>query len=222
MLNWIVAMRRLLFMLLVFLGMSVSASRVAAQSSDSATVVITAPSPGTPLQGIVIIEGNTMMGEFISWEISFGYASDSTGTWFLISEGDEQVASGELTQWDTTTITDGDYNLRLTVYQQGGNRQHYIVEDLRVRNYSSIETITPTPTLTSTPYTETPRPSQTPTITTQPSETPIPNTSTPLPTNPATITQGEINNSLLRGIAGALAAFVLIGLYLSVKQMLRK
>jgi hypothetical protein len=222
MLNWIVAMRRFIFVILALLGMFLPASWVVAQSEGSAGVEITAPSPGIPLQGTVTIDGSTLVEGFISWEISFGYASDSTGTWFLIAEGDEQVALGELTQWDTTTITDGDYNLRLTVYLQGGRREHYVVNDLRVRNYSPIETITPTPTLTPTPYTETPRPSLTPTSTTQPTETPIPDTPTPLPTNPAIITQSDINNSLIRGAAGALAAFVLIGLYLSIKRMIRR
>ena len=215
-------MRRFVFMILAFMGMSLPASWVTAQSENPTDVKITAPDPGTPLQGIVTIEGNTLVEGFVSWEMSFGYANDSTGTWFLIAEGDEQVTSGELTQWDTTTITDGDYNLRLTVYLQGGRREHDVINNLRVRNYSPIETMTPTPTLTSTPYTETPRPSLTPTKTIQPTETPIPNTPTPLPANPATITQSDINNSLIRGAAGALAAFILIGLYLSIKRMIRR
>ena len=161
-------MRRFIFVILILLGMLVPASWVTAQSADSAGVEITTPRPGTPLQGTVAIEGSTIVEGFISWEVTFGYASDSTGTWFLIAEGDQQVSSGELTQWDTTTITDGNYNLRLTVYLQGGRREHYLVSDLRVRNYSPIETITPTPTLTATPYTVTPRPSLTPTSTTRP------------------------------------------------------
>lgn len=215
-------MRRSFFVILALLGVLVPASWVAAQSEDSAGVEITAPSSDAPIQGTVAIEGSTIVEGYISWEVTFGYANDSTGSWFLIAEGDEQVKSGELTQWDTTTITDGDYNLRLTVYIRGGRREHYLVNNLRVRNYSPIETITPTPTLTSTPYTETPRPSLTLTSTSQPTDTPIPDTPTPLPTNPITITQNDINNSLIRGAAGALAALVLVGLYLSIKRMIRK
>ena len=211
-------MRRIFFVILTLQVLLVPVSWVAAQTGNAAGVEITAPIPGTPLLGTVPIEGSTLIEGFISWEITFSYANDSTGTWFLIAEGDEQIASGELTQWDTTTITDGDYNLRLTVYLQGGRREHALLNNLRVRNYSPIETITPTPTLTSTPFTETPRPSLTPTSTIQPTETPIPNTPTPLPTNPATITQTNINNSLIRGAAGALAAFVTVGLYLSIKR----
>jgi hypothetical protein len=209
-------------MILALLGMLVPASWAVAQSSDSDDVEILSPPPGTPLQGTVAIEGNTIIEGFKSWEITFSYANDTTGTWFLIAEGDEQVSRGELTQWDTSTITDGDYNLRLTVYLQDGRREHYLVNDLRVRNYTPIETITPTPTLTSTPFTETPQPSLTPSNTTQPTETPFPNTPTPLPTNPVTISERDINYSLIRGAAGALAAFVLVGLYLSVKRLIRR
>lgn len=215
-------MRRLLFVILTLVVMLVPVSWVAAQTGDSSGVEITAPSTGTPLQGAISIVGSTLIDGFSSWEITFGYAHDTSGSWFLISEGDEQTTRGELAQWDTTTITDGDYNLRLTVYLQGGRREHFVVDNLRVRNYSPIETITPTPTLTSTPFTETPHPSRTPTSTTEPTETQIPNTPTPLPTNPATITQNNINNSLLRGGAGALVAFVLIGLYLSIKRIIRR
>ena len=215
-------MRRYIFVITALLGMFVQASWVAAQSGDAAGVEITAPTSGAPIQGTVAITGSTMIEDFISWEITFGYTSDTTGTWFLIAEGNESVSSGELTQWDTTTITDADYNLRLTVFLDGGRREHFMVNNLRVRNYSPIETITPTPTLTSTPFTETPRPSLTPTNTAQPTDTAVPNTPTPLPTNPVTITQRNINNSLMRGAAGALAAFVLIGLYLSIKQIIRR
>ena len=215
-------MRRLFLVILHLGGVLFPTSWVVAQSEDSANVEITMPSQGTPLQGTVTIVGSTLIEGFISWEISFSYSSDSTGTWFLIDEGDEQVINEQLAQWDTTTITDGDYNLRLTVFLQGGRREHNVVDGIRVRNYSPIETITPTPTLTSTPYTETPQPSTTPTSTTQPTETLIPPTPTPLPTNPATITQSDINNSLIRGAAGALAAFVLVGLYLSIKRVIHR
>lgn len=215
-------MRRTFLVALTIGLMFIPGIRVLAQAGETPGVEISAPTSGTPLQGLVSIEGNTIAEGFQSWEITFSYAQDTTGTWFLISEGEAQITNGELAQWDTTTITDGDYNLRLTVYLQGGQREHYVVENVRVRNYSPIETITPTPTVTPTPYTVTPRPSLTPTVTQPPSETPVPDTPTPLPTNPVTITQGNINNSLMRGAAGATAAFVLVGLYLSVKRLIRK
>jgi len=215
-------MRRLFFVFLTLVLTFIPTLRAIAQSGDSPGAGISAPSLGSPLKGLVTIEGTTAIDGFLSWEITFSYAGDTTGSWFLIAEGDQTITQGELAQWDTNTITDGNYNMRLTIFLEGGRREHFLVTDLRVRNYSPIETVTPTPTLTSTPYTETPRPSMTATVTQLPSETPIPDTPTPLPTNPVIITQNDITNSLTRGAAGAAAAFVLVGLYWSIKRILRR
>jgi hypothetical protein len=215
-------MRRLFFVVLTLILTFIPSFGAVAQSGYSPGAGISAPTPGSPLKGLVTIEGTTTLDGFLSWEITFNYASDTTGSWFLIAEGNQAITQGELTQWDTNTITDGDYNFRLTIFLEGGRREHFVVNNLRVRNYSPIETVTPTPTLTPTPYTETPRPSLTATITQPPSETPIPDTPTPLPTNPVIITQNDITNSLTRGAAGAAAAFVLVGLYLSIKRIFRK
>ncbi|MFN2303974.1 MAG: hypothetical protein ACK2TV_09615, partial [Anaerolineales bacterium] len=76
-------MRRFIFMILALLGMLVQASWVSAQSGDAIGVEITAPASGSPIQGTVAISGSTIIEGFISWEITFGYASDTTGTWFL-------------------------------------------------------------------------------------------------------------------------------------------
>ena len=190
--------------------------RVQAQSTPKGEIISHAD--GDALRGTVPIRGMTDVEGFVSWELTFGYANDTTGSWFLIAEGNEPISNGLLAEWETASITDGTYNLRLTIYLEGGRRSHTIVNDLRIRNYTPIETLTPTPTITYTPYTETPLPSQTPSLTPVPTETPIPNTPTPLPTNPAEVSTTEFNNSLVRGAAGALALFVIAGLYASIKR----
>jgi hypothetical protein len=194
---------------------------VVAQTGESTGVEITSPETGTALQGIVAIIGNTELGGFISFEVTFGYASDTTGTWFLIAEGEEPVDNNLLAEWDTTTLTDGQYNLRLTVFQQDGRREHFIVHDLRIRNYSPIETHTPTPTITTTPSGDILAGTDiVPTITpTGEIKAPTP---TSLPQNPLEISGGDISNSLLRGIAGAFALFLLAGLYISIQRLFRR
>ncbi len=214
-------MRRLIFLgILLVMGIFPTIQRVQAQGSAEPN--ISTPEEGSPLQGLTPIRGTTAVNDFVSWELTFGYANDTTGTWFFLSEGEESISNDILIDWDTATVTDGNYNLRLTVYLTEGRRDHFIIRDLRIRNYTPIETVTPTPTLTHTPYTVTPLPSQTPTLTPIPSETPVPPTPTPLPTNPVVITTGDINYSLLRGAAGALAVFMTIGLYSTLRKSLRK
>jgi hypothetical protein len=192
---------------------------VRAQDQSADPVIITSLSAGEAIRGQIAIRGNTAVSGFISWELNFGYASDTTGSWFLIAEGDQPIRDDLLAEWDTTTITDGNYHVRLTVYLEGDRRSHFVVEDLRVRNYTTIETLTPSPTLTATPYTLTPQSSQTVVPTQPPSETPVPETPTPLPTNPLTISTDEIHTSWQRGALGTLAAFLFIGLYLSIKAI---
>ncbi|MBU1660451.1 MAG: hypothetical protein KKD28_03155 [Chloroflexi bacterium] len=215
-------MRRIILSLTLLIMSLAPAPQASAQDETHTQVEITSHSAGDALQGIITIIGNTVVDGFQSWEITFGYANDTTGTWFFIFESAESVSNDTLTQWDTTTLSDGVYNLRLTVYLEGGRQTHFTVPDLRVRNYSPIETDTPTPTLTPTPYTLTPQATSTPTITASPTKTPIPITPTPLSTNPIEISSNDISNSLLRGTAGVLAAFLLIGLYASVRRTLRQ
>lgn len=154
---------------------------------------------------------------FLSAELSFGYQNDNTRTWFLIAQNSEATPDGIMIEWDTTTLTDGTYNLRLVVLLTNGEQYTSDVPALRVRNYSPIETDTPTPSPTSAPQ-ATPSPSITP----SPTPTQIPPTPTPLPPNPLQVTHQDIWTNLLRGAAGGFAAIVLAGLYISARKLFRK
>lgn len=180
------------------------------------------PRPGQALQGNVTISGNSAIPRFQSAEISFSYAQDPTQTWFLIQRSNVGVAGGVLAQWDTSTISDGDYNLRLLIRLTNGNEVMVVVEGLRVRNYTPIETDTPTPAPVSpTPPPETlgeVAPSPTPTV----SPTPIPPSPTALPTNPAEITGRQIAASLGVGASAAAGGLLLVGIYLSLQKVFRR
>ncbi len=195
-----------------------------AQAIASATpepgAVILSPLPGQALQGLVPIKGNTSENGFTRAVLEFSYTHDPTHTWFLINESDKSVQDGLLAQWDTTTLTDEIYDLRLTVLLNDGRRDSVIVSGLRVRNYTSIETDTPTPvTPTSTPVPgDTPVPTQTPT----PTETPIPPTFTPLPPNPAQLSTQDISTSLGKGALVVVGMFAMMGIYYLVSLARKK
>ena len=167
---------------------------------------ISAPAPGDALQGMVAIVGSTAVEGLRHWELSFAYAQDTTNTWFLIERDDASIRDQTLAEWDTNTITDGTYHLRLTIFVEGGERSDLIVENLRIRNYSPIETSTP-------------HPSPTVLITTM--HTPIPLTITPLPTNAIEISSNDFSNSLGRGAIMTTVLFLIIGLYTSIRKTLR-
>src|SRR3990172_7195875 len=101
--------------LFLFFGMIMS-SPLLAPNPQFGDLDITAPSPGDVLQGVVLISGTNNVAGFVSAEISFTYAGDTTGTWFQIAMNNQPVLNGTLATWDTTVITDGDYIIRLRVY----------------------------------------------------------------------------------------------------------
>jgi hypothetical protein len=198
---------------------------VNAQDQDRSEVTLRSPKQGEALQGLFMITGSTLVDGFQSVELAFSYSSDPSETWFLIHEGDEAVVDGIISQWDTTTITDGTYNLRLTVKRSKSPLIQIVVIGLRVRNYSPIETDTPTPVLTEagtqssqlTLVTDV----KTSTLTQTATREPISLTATPLPTNPIEINIRDVTDSASRGAASVLTLFVLIGIYFSIRRLLR-
>jgi hypothetical protein len=99
---------------------------------------LTSPQPSQVVSGLVTLSGTADHPAFNRYEVSFAYVEDTTDTWFSIGEPvDTRVIDGRLALWDTSTITDGDYSLRLRVWLQDGRSLEAVVPGIRVRNYSS-------------------------------------------------------------------------------------
>jgi hypothetical protein len=132
---------------------------------------ITSPADGQAVQGLITIEGSASHPFFEAYDLAFAYPSDPSQTWFLITDPVNQpVADGPMAIWDTTGITDGNYRLRLRVFLTNGNILQVFVDDLRVRNYTAVETSSPgaavsQPTPTIALPTRTPRPTPLPALT---------------------------------------------------------
>ncbi len=189
--------------------------------ATSTPLAITAPLDGQVLQGKVPITGYTALPNFRSAELAFAYTNDPTGTWFLIQYSTLPVSNGLLSQWDTTTITDGDYTLRLVLTLEDDSQQTLTLTRLRVRNYTPIETDTPPPPLpTPTPVPGQPTP-EPPT----PSPAPLPtrtiSTSTALPANPAEISPLALAQTLAIGALAGLGLLILLGIYLGLRWLVK-
>lgn len=191
-----------LLLLVPFLA-AVAVRSVAAQAQPA----ILSPKQGDVLQGVITIRGSTTETGFLSSELDFTYTGDTTGTWFLIATGNQPVDSNALATWDTATITDGNYDLRLRVYLSDGNHLEMIIPNLRVRNYTPVETPTPAPTAI--------LPTLIPTETLTPTPFPTP---TALPANPAVLTQGDISTSLAYGGLGAVILIFILGIYFWLRR----
>lgn len=195
---------RLLFLTVVFV--------IAAQ--DTPPLAITSPRAGEMLVGQISIIGSTDIPNFASARLDFKYASDSAESWFFLQTSTQPARETPLHLWDTTTITDGDYILRLRVTLVDGTFQEVTVP-VTVQNDSPIPT--PTPESTSTPEPSIGLLVPTPFfLAASPTPTDIPRpTPTALPENPAALNQNSIVGSLSRG------ALVIVGLFVFSAILLR-
>src|SRR5690349_14041946 len=165
-------------------------------------VSITSPQNGQTIRGQVQIVGTMDAANFSSAELAFGF-SDSTNAWFTIQTFAGPVQDTTLTVWDTTSVTDGDYNLRLQVRLQDGSIQEAIVTGLKIRN----DVPEPTPVILTTETFLSPADIGT--------ATSVPSTPTlsfirptDLPPNPAALTVPGVYAVFGRGALAALALFV--------------
>ncbi len=190
----------------LFFGM-VLTSPVLARNAQFGDPAIVAPRPGDVLQGVVTITGSSDVTGFASAEVAFTYADDPTGTWFLVAANSQPVFNDTLATWDTTIITDGDYILRLRVTLTDGSSRESLVSGLRVRNYTLVETPTPTALAPEAPSLST----ITPTATSFP-------TPTALPRNPAALAPTDVSASILYGGLAAILTFVIVGIVLWLRK----
>lgn len=186
-----------------------------------AAVGISSPLDGAVLSGVVDLRGTT----FSAWDLSFSYQDDPTGAWFPLAQSSDPVSEGSLATWDTTAITDGFYVLRLRVSAADGSQVFKI--NVRVLNYSPVETATPTLTATLT-VTPTSNPIISPagsgmeaTIAATLTPAVSPTMSGPLPPNPAMLSPQAIAVNFGKGVLAVIALFVFFGLLLSISRKVR-
>jgi hypothetical protein len=199
-------------LLLVFL-------MIAAQ--DTPPIAITFPKSGDILRGQATITGTTEVPGFLSAQLDFAYASASAGNWFNLQTFSQPVRpeGSALFTWDTTSITDGDYILRLRVTLTDGTAQEVTVP-IKIQNDTPLPTPTPVPTATPeetdifsvqipTPFLLAASPT--------PTEVPRP-TPTPLPMTPVSLDQAEIYTSLGRGALVIIGLFAFAGIILRLRR----
>jgi uncharacterized membrane protein len=184
-------------------------------AQESPPIAITSPAPDEILRGQVTITGKVDVPSFVSAQLDFAYASNPTDTWFTIQTFSQPLADSTLATWDTASITDGDYILRLRVSFEDGTFQEVTVP-IKIGNDLVP---TPTPEPTSTPQADSvliPTPfllAASPTPTDVPRPTP-----TALPSNPVSLAQNQIYASLGRGALVILGLFALAGIIMRVRR----
>ena len=175
-------------------------------------VVVDTPAQGEAVQGQVAVVGYTDVEGFQSYEVSFAYQKDETNTWFPIGAGEQVVRGATLATWDTTTMSDGIYRLRVKVFLSDGRTLETVVSGIRVRNYSPVETSTPAPENSSAGAA----------LTQSVDYLPSGQIPTALSANPADVTTFDLGSSLVKGGLVAMALFICLGIYLGIRAIFRR
>jgi hypothetical protein len=203
--------------------------------------VITYPTEGMTLSGVVEVTGLATHPNISSYQLRYAAGPKPTGNsqWvdFAIVEG-TQVEGNVLGVWDTTTIPDGQYTLALAVWGIDDAASPYVffVNNLTVDNTTIPPTPTPEPATpepmptavvgpTSTPVaivqpaTPTPRPSPTPRVEVIEESTPL---STEEELNVGELFDvGQLRTAFCTGGLVTVLLFLLGCLYLLVKVSVR-
>jgi len=188
---------------------------IAAQTTTP--LAITFPLAGDVLRGEITITGTTDIENFSSAQLDFAYASNSAGNWFTIQTLSQPILDSALAIWDTVSISDGDYVLRLQVNLSDGTTQEVTIP-VKVQNDTPFYTPTPEPTATS----EESVTIQIPTpflLAASPTPTEVPrSTPTPFPTNSVSLNQNAIYISLGRGALVIIGLFIFAGFILRIRR----
>ncbi len=169
---------------------------------------ITFPENGANVSGIVEIRGSVPVTNFASAEVSYAYADAGETNWFLIAKLDHAVQDDVLGNWDTTTITDGVYQLRLAVTLSNGTVNEIFVKDIHVMNYTHPEGTLPPKAATATESVITPE------ATAVSADRP-----TPIPDNPASTDSHQLKISITAGIIAAVLALFLLLVYNALRSL---
>ena len=110
---------------------------------------ITTPRDGDEVHGLVTIIGSAFHPSFEFYDLAFAYPDDPTNTWFQIGDQVESpIREGELGIWDTSGISEGEYQLRLRVVLTNGTVIETLVNNLQISRQPSLASPTPFPQVT--------------------------------------------------------------------------
>jgi hypothetical protein len=214
-----------------------------AVAQDPGAAQIATPQSGQTLFGSVTIVGTARHPQFQRYKVEIASEETTTPDWFLVAEVTQQVTNGPLAQWNTSTIPDGRYQLRLRVILRDGTVLQASASGLVVTNQVPTALPTALPPPTEVPATPVPTfgPTPTPLIVQPPTTTPRPALSTPTdaPTveaapgsdggdasaaqaaPPLIVAVDTLRNAFCMGAYCMLGVFGLVGAYSFVTSRLR-
>lgn len=116
-----------------WVGVPPSASSVSGMS-----VSIANPGPNASLSGLVSVRGSATSPDFLRYRLEWG-RGNSPSSWSRITSGSDEVSSGILGQWNTRSLTDGTYTLRLVLEDRTVGERYFQIP-------VQVDQSSPTPT----------------------------------------------------------------------------
>ena len=112
-----------LITLLILASAALSITALAAPVAQEARPVIAQPAQDTPVRGVVQIVGSAVHPQFQRYELYYApWPVPSDQSWIFIGDAHfNQQPLGLLGTWDSRSVTDGAYALRVRVVKQDGN-----------------------------------------------------------------------------------------------------
>jgi len=222
---------------------------LAAPAAQEPRPIIAQPAQDAPVRGAVQIVGSAVNPQFQKYQIYFApWPVPSNDSWAFVSEAFNQQPLGLLGTWDSRTVTDGAYALRVRVVKLDGNYLDSEPRLVQVANFRQIAS--PTPEVTDATVEPLPTPVEevaTPTVvvgvptiettpTVRPTPTPEPEVTPILGSGSGSSTgqtdaksssvTGQIFNptrlvdAVKKAAVYTVAAFILIGAFFAVKALL--
>ena len=193
-----------------------------------AVALITSPTQAQVVTGSVNITGTAAHPQFARYEVAFAYDPNPTDTWFEVQPpSTHQVTDGILAVWNTTSITDGNYMIRLRVFSSSSSTpSETIVRNVKVRNNAPTETLA---TSVTTEPTVVPSPTTVllgPTATLLPPPTATGSSVSVLPEVPAAVPAfldlSSYSSAFCNGVYFTGGAFLLLGSYVALRDRIRR
>lgn len=103
---------------------------------------ITSPHDNAVVRGVLSISGTATHPNFWMYVIHLAREPNLTNQWMVLGVHEAQVIDGVLETWDTTSVPDGSYSLRLRVVRKDGHYDEYYVRKISVANAQPSETPT--------------------------------------------------------------------------------
>ncbi|MDX2141047.1 MAG: PKD domain-containing protein [Chloroflexota bacterium] len=120
--------------------------RPPAATQGPTSIVILSPVPGNVIAGGVQIIGAATHPNFLQYQVEYGPDPNPGGLWYPATGAVQSpILNGLLGIWNTTTVNDGLYAVRLRVYLRDGTTLTTVNNNIRVQNNAPTPVPSPTP-----------------------------------------------------------------------------